>query len=67
MIVGCSSNIAPKLELPEKLPLNWNSSQTSLDTFNNEWWQVFDDTTFNRHYDDFKILSPDLKGLETNI
>lgn len=67
MIVGCSSNIAPKLELPEKLPLNWNSSQTSLDTFNNEWWQVFDDTTFNRHYDDFKILSPDLKSVSKQL
>ena len=67
MVVGCSSNIAPKLELPEKLPLNWNSSQTSLDTFNNEWWQVFDDTTFNRHYDDFKILSPDLKSVSKQL
>ena len=67
MIVGCSSNIAPKLELPEKLPLNWNSSQISLDTFNNEWWQVFDDTTFNRHYDDFKILSPDLKSVSKQL
>ena len=67
MFVGCASNIAPKLELPEKLPLNWNSSQTSLDTFNNEWWQVFDDTTFNRHYDDFKILSPDLKSVSKQL
>ena len=67
IFVGCASNIAPKLELPEKLPLNWNSSQTSLDTFNNEWWQVFDDTTFNRHYDDFKILSPDLKSVSKQL
>ena len=67
MFVGCASNIAPKLELPEKLPLNRNSSQTSLDTFNNEWWQVFDDTTFNRHYDDFKILSPDLKSVSKQL
>jgi len=67
LFVSCSSNTAPKLALPEKLPSTWISSQTSLDTFNSEWWQVFDDTTFNKHYDDFKMLSPDLKSVSKQL
>ena len=65
--MGCSSNAPPKLSLPQEVPTNWTTSILDTSSFTTKWWHVFNDTTFNNHYNEFKVLSPDLKSVSKQL
>ena len=67
VFMGCSLNAPPKLSLPQEVPTNWTTSISDTSSFTTEWWQVFNDTTFNNHYNEFKVLSPDLKSVSKQL
>ena len=56
IFAGCSSNVAPKLLLPKNVPSNYSHSKRDTLDFVGEWWQVFNDTTFNNHFKQFNTF-----------
>ena len=67
IFAGCSSNVAPKLLLPNNVPSNYSHSKSDTLDFVGEWWQVFNDTTFNNHFKQFSALSLDLKSVSKQL
>ncbi len=67
LLVSCSPNLTPKLSLPSDVPSSWSHSNSDTVNFVSDWWQVFSDTTFNRHYIQFKTLGLDLKSVSKQL